>query len=182
MPPFMSNCTFFVESRLFCRVTPSCRYSRLFVATREPRQLDYLLHELIIIINIFITTIAIKQRLFNYNKYILIYQGIQSQKSRSYKELLMSVRSHNSKHAIYMKIVFSPRCVLGQDIVTSINVCISLNAPHTCHNVLPRTHQGLKSITFNLHVCCCVNRQTLIFLYKNATSDFVRLDILVVVK
>ena len=43
------------------------------------------LHELINI-NIFTTTIAIKQKSFNYNKYSLIYQGVQSQKSRSYKE------------------------------------------------------------------------------------------------
>ena len=41
-------------------------------------------------INIFTTTIAIKQKSFNYNKYSLIYQGVQSQKSRSYKEILFA--------------------------------------------------------------------------------------------
>ena len=54
------------------------------------------------IINIFTTTIAIKQKSFNYNKYSLIYQGVQSQKSRSYNELFMFDRSHNSEHVIYI--------------------------------------------------------------------------------
>ena len=56
--------------------------------------------------------------------------------------------------------------------MASINVCVSLHAPcrHTCHDVLPRKLTRLKTITYKLHVCCCVNRQTLIILYENATS------------
>ena len=56
---------------------------------------------------------------FNYNKYSLIYQGVQSQKSRSYEEILMSV--HATATCNLYVIVFSSVTVLSK---TSSQVCL----------------------------------------------------------
>ena len=69
----------------------------------------------------FHNNIAIKQNSFNYNKYSLIYQGLQNQKSRSYKESSMFVCSPNSKH-VYIT-VFSPVSVLGKTSHRGKYVC-----------------------------------------------------------